>query len=138
METILFGFNLSNTEPDQRNISLVPLQFKTTFLKQNAFHSSHLPPLYPIMPLYHNHNFFLLLSLPCFLAWFLRVLAVRLLKTYSILHSKVIILYLYCIWWRRPRWENRREELRILYKTCASDPNVLINFDQVVREVEVE
>ena len=71
--------------------------FKTTFLKQNAFHSSYLPPLYPIMPLYHNHNFFLLLLLPCFLAWFLRVLAVRLLKTYSILHSKVIILYLYCI-----------------------------------------
>ena len=74
-------------------IYLLPLQFKTTLFKQNVFSLPHLPPQYPIMPLHHFFCCCCSVSLP----GFLRCLAVWWLETCFVQHSKVIILYLYCI-----------------------------------------
>ena len=51
LEIILYGFNLSNIEPDPRNISIV-FAVQKYIMKPNVF-TLHPPP--PLPPLQHNH-----------------------------------------------------------------------------------
>ena len=60
LEIILSGFNLTNIEPDQRNIS-VAFAAQNFILKTICFCQlpPNLPPCRPIMPFHHNHHLYL-------------------------------------------------------------------------------